>query len=597
MRVKKIVISTIVIAAAVIYAQDAAEIFTELTNKTGSGALPVAPAQEQAVGITVSKPLVEEKQIAPVVAPAASVPAKADPAPAVVEADIQNVSVTPDQTPGMVKGGLISLSLKEVELNSVIRLFATLSDANIIVPSLEGATGAVKVDVNLKNVEWKPALQSILDAHELELYEKSPGSEVYSVRKKLPAAEAAKNTRTFLFKHADIAQAEAVIKGMVGERGQVYAYPQGNAVVVKTTQEIMDDVAQIAERIDQPRQQVLIEARILELTDNKKKDRGVNWADAQGRGLLNRAISTGGDDLIFGTGKVGNNVLDTPDLNQLTLNAGQLNVLISALDQVADIQTVSSPKVIVANGETADIQILSKIPRVEISRTTEQVGTNPNPVTSYTATQEEDGEDPNTKRKRFVEYEFGIRLSVTPTVYTPDNIAVKMVPIISRRNPDDDVIVSAGEANNVFYAVDEKRVETTFMLANKQTAVIGGLTETSKEEQQKKVPFLSSIPLIRHLFTYTFTADVKKENVIFVTVTLEDGKSFDLAKSVKTSPLTRKQLILENNNQIVQDRDVELFTKQEEGRMAEDIRIIERRDEVKSRDRAVRKPFWGFLRP
>jgi type II secretory pathway component GspD/PulD (secretin) len=573
-------------------AQDIKEIANELQGKT----VPApAASPEAALGITVSQPMpVEPAPAAVVIQTPVAVPQSAE----------DTIEVNPELAgKGTMKSGLISVNLKEVELSNVIRLFATLSDANIIVPALAGETGAVKVDVNFQDVEWKPALQAILDAHDLELYEKSPSSEVYSVRKKLPAAEAAKNTRTFLFKHADIAQAEAVFKGIVGDRGQVYAYPQGNAVVVKTTQEIMDDVAQIAERIDQPRQQVLIEARILELTDNKKKDRGVNWGDEQGGGLLNRAVSTS-PALEFGLGKIGNNVIDT-DEPQLTLNAGQLNLLISALDQVADIQNVSSPKVIVANGETADINILTKIPKLQRSITqTESPGGGV--LSTVEVEQDEDGVDENTKRKRYVEYEFGIRLSVTPTVYTEENIAVKIVPIISRENAakTQTVLVGTTETDgeevdlfDVYYAIDEKRVETTFMLANKQTAVIGGLTETTREDQQTKVPFLSSIPLIRHLFTYTSTADVQKENVIFVTVTLEDGKSFDLEKAVKTSPLTRKQQIREDNNQVVQDRDVELFTKQEEGRIAEDVRIIERKDEVKSRDRARRKPFWGFLRP
>jgi general secretion pathway protein D len=135
------------------------------------------------------------------------------------------------------------------------------------------------------------------------------------------------------------------------------------------------------------------------------------------------------------------------------------------------------------------------------------------------------------------------------------------------------------------------------MLANKQTAVIGGLTEKSKEDRETKVPILSSIPLLRQLFTYTEKVDVQMENVIFVTVSLEDGKKFDVDRAVQKSPLTRKQLVREEGNQVVDDRDVDLFKAREDGRIKEDVRIAEQKGKVESRDRTLRKPFWNFLRP
>ena len=85
--------------------------------------------------------------------------------------------------------------------------------------------------------------------------------------------------------------------------------------------------------------------------------------------------------------------------------------------------------------------------------------------------------------------------------------------------------------------------------------------------------------------------------MIFVTVSLEDGKDFDLAKAVKKSPLTRKQLARDAGDQIVQDRDIELVEAAEEARIAEDIKEIERQDQIERREREVRKPFWEFLRP
>ncbi|HKL22409.1 MAG TPA: secretin N-terminal domain-containing protein [Tichowtungia sp.] len=184
---------------------------------------------------------------------------------------------------GTLSDELVSLSLKDVELQDVVRMFSRLSGVNIIVPDLsqgqgEGQQASKRIDVNLENVEWKPALQAILDTQDLELFEKIPGSEVYSIRKKLPPAEAPRTTRTFVLNYADINNVATMVKGIVGGQGEVFPYMQGNSIVVKTTQDVMNDVAQVVENVDKPRQQVLIESRIMELSDENRNARGVNYS-------------------------------------------------------------------------------------------------------------------------------------------------------------------------------------------------------------------------------------------------------------------------------------------------------------------------------
>ena len=264
-------------------------------------------------------------------------------------------------------------------------------------------------------------------------------------------------------------------------------------------------------------------------------------------------------------------------LNQFTLDAGNLKAFISALDRFADIQTVSSPKVIVANGEKATIKIITKEP-VIISTPT--FGGTDGALQSILYNQDQDGTDPDTGKKRYATYDYGIMLDVTPTIYSEENIGVHIVPTISRLSSTKVLALSAKTANSPvqsFPIVDEKKVDTTFMLANKQTAVIGGLTETTKQDLKTKVPILGSIPLLGRLFDYTSTQDVQKENVIFVTVSLEDGKNFDLAKVVKKSPLARQQIIRDGNNQVIDDQVIELFVDKDQKRVADEVKALKKR--------------------
>lgn len=596
------------------------DIAAAVDNQVSMEETPAEPVQSDPVVETTNSAV--EKQPLNTAPDSAAVSAENMPAvnendPAVNEetaaADVDQIGITDDLTAGVnIAGGLVSISLKDVELKDVIRMFSRLSNANIIIPDLQQTQqgeqrqqGPQLIDVNLENVEWKPALQAILDTHSLELFEKIPDSEVYSIREKLPPAQAPQTTRTFILNYADIDSVATMIRQIVGGQGQVFSYQQGNSVVVKTTQDIMNDVEQVINRIDKPRAQVLIEARIMELSDQNRNARGVafDWANIlEGVPSTVRGNPLEGD--LFFNALAGLTEADFDNiggLGTLTLNAADMDVTLKALQQSGLARVVSNPRVVVANGETANIQILKKVPRVDITRTIEQ-NANGTPTAIYTTKQDDDGTDDNTGRKRYAEYEFGIRLAVTPTVYTEDNIAVAMVPIITRESQTGNIELPVDPENpdgpqNTFYAVDEKRVETTFVLGSKRTAVIGGLTETQNNDIERKIPLLGSIPLIRHLFTYKELEEVQTENIIFVTVALEDGLHNNIEEAVSKSPLTRQQMVRDENNQLIQDRQVEVMKVSEKARVDEEIRKAESAANFDKVNHKVRTPFWDAFRP
>jgi len=185
----------------------------------------------------------------------------------------------------LIEEGRISLRLKDAELKDVIRMFGALSDANIIVPDLGEEEIAKKIDVNLDSVEWQPALEAILDTHELELYEKIPASQVYSIRKKEPGAPEALDVQIFKLNYASVNSVTGIVAGLVGEAGSFSVFPERNVVVAQATAKSLQAVKTIMDQIDLPRQQVFIEAKFLELTDKAQRDLGVNWQVLQAYGV------------------------------------------------------------------------------------------------------------------------------------------------------------------------------------------------------------------------------------------------------------------------------------------------------------------------
>jgi len=541
MKVKIIMLVAVVILACVIQAQDVAQILSELKTK---------PVAESAIQPPVSPEAVEPGP-AVIVPPAAVQPAAA------TEDVLETIAVSAEPSGGgTMQGGLISVIFKDVELNNVIRTFAAISDANIIVPALEASAGAVKIDANLKGVEWKPALQAILETQNLELYEKVPGSLVYSVRKKPADAPLLMNIKSFKLDYASVSNVHDMIRNMVPEKGKISVFPSRNTIVVQSTPENLLEIQTMITAVDLPRQQVFIEAKFLELTDSASKQLGIDWAmlggDNEGYGISGSGI--GGsykDESTFTESRytdiAGRAYENVPDLTKLgdaparlgssgindtrvagitpttldvgtttkalgaTLKADDFKLVLAALKEINGIKVVSNPKVIVANEETAQIYIGEKEPNIKQSTTQAQQA---DAVTTYNL-------DPD---RPFFEY--GIKLDVTPVINTSSNISVAIVPSLSTKTGTK--TVGNGGTINSFPVTQEKKIKTLFSLESGQTAAIGGLSKMESGDVDRKIPVLGDIPLIGRLFSYSSKNNKQTETIIFVTVGLANPVNIDM---------------------------------------------------------------------
>ncbi len=460
------------------------------------------------------------------------------------------------------KQNLISVSLDDVPLQDVVRLFTRISGANIISSStnLQG-----KVTVNLQDVEWKPALDSILDMYSLMVAEKVPGSGIFSIMTKVPGVEPLIAHPIFL-DHAQVSNVVAVLLPMVGKGGTVSPFPNANAIVVRANAADLNAIIKVVSEIDVPRQQVYIEAKFLELTDEAIKDLGVNWQVLEGYGVgiggMSRTINDeqtkvntknmssdqadirqSSDSLVSGNsvslsdGSVGgvssvtalNNGRDTTDsidksaeyrrsltknrdqtisdIRTAVLSADDFRLVLSALQQINGITVISNPKIIVANQETATIHIGENQPNIKGTVTAGQQGQ------ANTTTYALDTVKPY--------FEFGVSLDVTPTINNQSNITVRILPTLSRYIKD----LEAPDGTK--YPIEAtKKIKTVFSLDSGKTAAIGGLTETDERESVIKIPVLGDIPIIgKYLFSYTHKKHTQTETIIFVTVGLANPKT------------------------------------------------------------------------
>ncbi|MEE9367805.1 MAG: secretin N-terminal domain-containing protein [Pontiella sp.] len=507
-------------------------------------------------------------------------------------------------------GNLISVRLNRVGLEEAINLFAQLSGANIIVPEL---TEAAQISVNLKDVEWRPALQSILDTYSYELFQKVSGSNIFSIRRRPPGAPEPQLVETFTLKYATVPNAAALIRELLPQDAKVSEFASRNMIVVKSSESSLSEVRAVLESIDKVRQQVFIESKFMELSDDAQKDLGIDWSvlqaysagtagsttrssvetdrstqtdssftdvnglayeDASGYANLGQRIAGSGLFTLEGVTPAASRAASETTTEVLTsvLSADEFRLVLSALEQNKGVNIVSNPKVIVANEELANISIVRKEPNLKQER--EQQLTDQPATTTFTL-------DENMPF-----FEYGIKLDVLPSINTSSNITIQINPSLTRKFADK----QAGEIT--YPVIDEKSIKTVFNLASGQTAAIGGLTEVTEGEEEKKVPVLGNIPFLGRLFSWKQTIRGQSETIIFVTVGLANTQDINIETGMPgDAELARRQIIRDKHNRALRDSGRQYYEAEENDKLRDMMQVMKQKEDerVERRVRALMK--------
>lgn len=557
------------------------EIQPEVSAEEAEAVAVVEEASVEETVEVVAEPVVEEKEVVVEEKPEEAgmeevlVTEEAVTESEVEEAEIDDLGmVTLDDGVEDSSGELISVRLNKVGLEEAINLFAQLSGANIIVPEL---AEAAQISVNLKDVEWRPALQSILDAYNYELYQKVAGSNVFSVRRRPPGAPEPQVVETFQLRYATVPNVAKLIRTLLPPDAKVSEFASRNMIVVKSSESSLGEVRSVLQTIDIVRQQVYIESKFMELSDGTQLDLGFDWKqlglDEQGNGGLSASVGASAQSYADGrqvsslgpADVVGN---FTEHIFTSVLDVDQFNVVLNALESDRGVNVVSNPKIIVANEEHATISIVRKEPNLKEERKESLNDTQDNITFSL---------DPDMPF-----FEFGIKLDVIPSINTSSNITIGIKPSLTRKFGDK----SAGP-NNAFPIIDEKTVETVFNLASGQTAAIGGLTEVTDSIKERKIPLLGSIPLLGRLFSWKQTVSDQTETIIFVTVGLANTQDIDLQESLpEDSELARRRLIRDRNEKELRDQSRQYYEAVDNDKLDDSIQEITRDEDKRVVKRA-----------
>lgn len=399
-------------------------------------------------------------------------------------------------------GEPIDLNFQNVELRSVLQIIAEVAELNLVVSDDVGGN----VTLRLKNVPWDQALDIILRANGLDK------RTVGNVLMVAPAVEIAKReqlehesaqseekvapllTEFIQVEYRKASQMlEAVEKAkLISERGLALSDDETNVLMIRDTASVIENVKRTLRRFDKEVEQVLVEARLVTASSNVTEDLGIRWGFGyndvdNGKGWI---VNPDQGSIDFGSPPtdVGLNI----DLGAAAVNAGKvaigfapgtssmIHLELSALESDGKAEIISQPKVLTTNGSTAKIESGAEIPYQTV----------------------EDGEV-NIEFKDVV-----LSLQVTPRINPGDRIAMDLNIIqdsIGAVLPSGDITINNNE------------LETSVVVPDGQTIVLGGVFRNETSESVSKVPLLGDLPVMGALFRNKSNSTDKSELLIFIT--------------------------------------------------------------------------------
>ncbi len=420
-------------------------------------------------------------------------------------------------------GKPVTIQVRDAELSDVLRLIAEASGFNILVG--DGVGG--KITLSLVDVPWDQALDVILSSKRLGAERRNSILRVATLanltaekeeelRAKRASEKAAPRiTRVFPISYADapalqtllqsFSNASAAPEGGAGAAAGVGASIQidqrTNSLIVQDTAAGLAKIARLITLLDTETPQVLIEAKIVEASEDFSKNlsgqlgistisggRGIfgSFAGGEAVGALNTAAVPGSSP----ASKIG----FSPTLGFLP-SLKRLNALLQINETSNDTRVIASPKTVVLNKKTASI--LQSSP-VGIPVTT--LGAAGAPVNSIQVLQA------------------NLSLNVTPTVTNTGSVLLTLD--ISR-----DTVEGTAEQP----LVAPRNLKTEVLVDSGSTLVLGGVHVNSKNKSEYGIPFLKDIPLLGILFGGSSTTEKKTELLIFVTPRIINERASSIA--------------------------------------------------------------------
>lgn len=460
-------------------------------------------------------PAAESPQPAPEGASAASTAPMPEPVqPSVVAApavDPNLAKVATSQKTKQFTGKPVTLQVRDADVQDVLRLIGEASGFNIVI----GPGVAGKLTLSLIDVPWDQALDIVLSTLKLgaernhnvlrvvTLADLTAEKQAQQVAKLAQEAAAPRITRLFPISYANPDEMLPLLKdfgksGPGGSEPQLKVDKRTNSILAQDITDNLDRMSKIVELLDTQTPQVLIEAKVVEASENFSRDingrLGFGDPNEGQLGKYTASFNAGEPiaDLITPTSSLGSGgnagSFNFSPVVGFIPGVQRLNAFLAIGESEQQVKIVTSPRTVVLNKEKADIS--QSIP-----------------VAVFTSTFDPDT-NATTTAVSFIEAK--INLGVTANVTNDESVLLDLD--ITR-----DVPLSVSSGANSATGVGKRSMKTKVLVENGSTLVIGGIYLADQTESEGGFPFLRKIPLIGWLFGNQSSAIRRSELFFFVT--------------------------------------------------------------------------------
>ncbi len=490
------------------------------TTPTSTPITPVAPAAEATPG-----PL-DPNALAPI-APPASIngnPAAPGtvPAPPVVDSTAG--------ANGANAGGARSRDFQGDDTGQVLRLLARQAKINLIVSSQVVGT------INMR-LEDATALQAIEVICQSQGYDFTQVKGVYYVKTAAEKAQEPTQSDYYTFSYARASQIIPLLAAQLKSKAAAPAVDERtNTVFYQEAKSNVSNIRDFLAQVDRPTRQVMIEARLVEVSSNPVQSYGINWAGVVGSSAAPKTFRYGGSgpnpvattQLITGlpaaspvnstvpispTGGNGslldffrNGQSGTPFGDSLggqfaILDIPSMSATVRFLNEDSDAEFLANPRVVTADNLEATIKITRNQPVPQLN------------FNEQTATAVFGG---------FQDKTFGSTLVVKPSINKDNFITMSVKPEISNRIGDQVFNFAGAQVSSPI--IDTRTLEANVLIKSGCTLAIGGLLQDQVSKATTKVPILGDIPIVGYLFQEHLNVRNKRDLLIFVTPTIVSSK-------------------------------------------------------------------------
>jgi type IV pilus secretin PilQ/predicted competence protein len=467
---------------------------------------PVAGSSPEAKP-TSSPPMLVQAAAAGAPVPAADAPkTTGSPAPAATATG----AAEPDSV--IESGGVGVREFQGDDIGQVLRLLARQAKINLVVS--DAVTGTVTM--RLEDVTALEAIGIIVKAKDLFM---DKIENVYYI--KTPAERTAEPTESdnYQFSYARAKDIAPLIASQLASKQPPQIDERTNTIFYRETRSNIENIRKMLLQIDKPTRQVMIEARLVEVSADPVQAYGINWSGVVGSASNPKTFTYGAPvtgsspvpganpsttGFALGNGNSNNlfGSLGHLALGQFAiLTVPQMSAALTALNEDSDAEFLANPRVVTADNQQAKIEIIRNQPVPQLN------------FNEQTATAVFGG---------FQDKTFGNKLVVRPSINKDNYITLSVKPEISNKVSDFHFTFQGADVFSPI--IDTRTLDSNVLIKSGDTLAIGGLLSDQVTKGRTKVPILGDIPFVGYVFQSHDNERHKRNLLVFVTPTILDQR-------------------------------------------------------------------------